>query len=230
MKQYMAQYMELNNALRRFPPGNDQANQMLPEDEIIEHAEAAIPNTWKQQMFLQNFDPLEHTLQELVEFCQRMEMAEDIQQDVFKKGQTATDQKGGKGDGSSLNRSNGKRKTAEKHCMYHGNNTTHDTSDCKVLKAQADKMRAQREANPPPNKRTKYNDNKWKRENNKSDNTNGSNNQKELYSLMEKLTNKVEALEEANRKRPAGEAFNIEEEIMDDIDNDFNIGTNETVE
>jgi hypothetical protein len=40
----------------------------------------------------------------------------------------------------------------------------------------------------------------------------------------------VEALEEANRKRPAGEAFNIEEEIMDDIDNDFNIGTNETVE
>jgi hypothetical protein len=40
---------------------------MLPEDEIIEYAKAAIPNTWKQQMFIQKFDPLEHTLQELVE-------------------------------------------------------------------------------------------------------------------------------------------------------------------
>jgi hypothetical protein len=115
----------------------------------------------------------------------------------------ATDQKGKKEDGSSLNRSNGKRKTAKKYCMYHRNNTTHDTPNCKVHKTQTDKMRAQREANPPPNKHAKYNDNKWKRENNnKSDNANGSN-QKELYSLMEKLTNKVEALEEANKKSHA---------------------------
>ena len=53
--QYFARFLELNSYLKRFPPFIGEKN-MLPDDEVLEHAEFLIPNLWQQQMVLHNFN------------------------------------------------------------------------------------------------------------------------------------------------------------------------------
>ena len=78
-----------------------------------------------------------------MEFCERIESSEEIYGSTHLSQKTNT--KNGAGNtGSILNaaRPPSKRKL-EKFCLYHGNNTTHLTDECKVLKAQAKRMAAQ---------------------------------------------------------------------------------------
>ena len=59
MKEYFHRYNELNDYLSYFNE-NGVAN-MLPEDEVKDHLEFAIPSKWRQQMTLQGFDPTTKT-------------------------------------------------------------------------------------------------------------------------------------------------------------------------
>ena len=82
MKAYYARFQELNRYLERFPPF--AARQKLPNDEVLEHMEFAIPNSWQKQMILQGFNAVEKTNDEFIEFCERIETAESIQGFVLK--------------------------------------------------------------------------------------------------------------------------------------------------
>ena len=42
----------------------------LDDDETKDIFFFGIPNSWQKQMILQDFDPLDHTLEELVDFCE----------------------------------------------------------------------------------------------------------------------------------------------------------------
>ena len=44
IRQYVARFSELNSYLESFPPYGE--NQCLPQDEVLEHLEFAIPNSW----------------------------------------------------------------------------------------------------------------------------------------------------------------------------------------
>ena len=46
-RDYCARYAELNKYLEDFPPFRGKA-QVLPEDEILEHLEFSIPNSWQR--------------------------------------------------------------------------------------------------------------------------------------------------------------------------------------
>jgi len=102
--------------------------QCLTPDEIIDILLFGTPKSWQRKMDRQGFDPLAKTVTEVVEFIERIKMSEDFNGDrkvaaVTKKGnnKTKAHYKGSSGaDGS-------------KHCMLHGNNNTHDTSECKAL-------------------------------------------------------------------------------------------------
>ena len=43
--------------------------------DIVEHS---IPNSWHKEMMVQGFDPVEHSLQELQEFCEWLETTEEM--------------------------------------------------------------------------------------------------------------------------------------------------------
>ena len=50
----------------------------LDDDEIMDILEFSVPNSWKRQMVLQDFDPLDSTQAQFVNFCQQMEMPSTI--------------------------------------------------------------------------------------------------------------------------------------------------------
>ena len=76
MREFMARVEELNHDLRYFPLFVVGAR--LLEDELLDIYENGVPNSWQKQFLLQGFDPIEHTKQEFLEFCKRLEATEDI--------------------------------------------------------------------------------------------------------------------------------------------------------
>ena len=153
IRDYFARYEELNDYLESFPPFGP--NQRLPNDEVMEHAEFAIPNSWQKQMVLQGFNVADHTMDEFIEFCERLEFGESIFDTTHNKKsrQMTHTQKGKNGTNSTRNegkfnynnnynsnKNQGNKRKTSHYCLYHGSNTTHNTDDCKVLKAQAERM------------------------------------------------------------------------------------------
>ena len=65
-----ARYAEKNKYLEEFPPFRGK-QQVLPEDEILEHLEFAIQNSWQKQMVLRGFNTLERSTDDFIEFCER---------------------------------------------------------------------------------------------------------------------------------------------------------------
>ena len=133
-------FAELNKYLESFPPYQGES-QSLPKDEVLEHLEFTIPNNWQKQMVLQGFSTMEHSVEEFIEFCERLEFGEEVY-DSTHTSQKANTKNGARETGSKQsagNSSNYKRKF-DKYCLYHGSNNTHVTDECKVLKAQAEKM------------------------------------------------------------------------------------------
>ena len=66
MREFLARLNELNGYLPYFPDGTEASK--LPDDELIDIGEYACPASWQKQMFLQGFDPLEHTLLDFLDF------------------------------------------------------------------------------------------------------------------------------------------------------------------
>jgi hypothetical protein len=90
-REFAARVSELNQYLKQFPPF--EYNQELDEDEIIDILEFGIPHSWQNYMVLQGFDPMESTLAELVDFCERREFTEGNKTETAKsnKGKTSSD-------------------------------------------------------------------------------------------------------------------------------------------
>jgi len=63
----MTQLVEINQLLNKFPPF--EQNQALPEDKLLVNAKFVVPAMWQQTMVILVFDPLEHTINEFIEFC-----------------------------------------------------------------------------------------------------------------------------------------------------------------
>ena len=126
-------------------------------------------------MDCQGLDPLASTPHEAATFMERIEMSEDF--DSHKKTTKVMPGKGKKKSGYAKGNSDA---DGSKHCMLHGNNNTHDTSECKTLMAQAKKLKG----NNGANQKGKGSNKSWK--NKAKDNTNDS--KKELAALIKKVT------------------------------------------
>ena len=127
---------------------------MLDDQEIVDILEFSIPPGWKKTMRVQGFRAVNHTASELVHFCERLEGIEGKPPANSKKGkpsqnsQTKESSTGAKSrakSGASGNKPSDKKR-ASKYCPLHDTNG-HDMSECKVMLAQAKKMRANFETN-----------------------------------------------------------------------------------
>jgi len=138
--------------ITRLPPDFNDA-QMLSEDKIIDILLFGTPKSWQREMDRQGFDPLASSPWEVVAFMERIKMPEDFNGDrkVTKVAQ-------GKGKKKSNFVKGNSDADGSKHCVLHGNNNTHDASECKTLIAQAKKLKG----NNGANQKSKSGNKSWK--------------------------------------------------------------------
>ena len=205
-REYMARFVEMNEYLREFP-GYEEGKE-LQADDIMDIAEFGVPATWQRQMVVHGFDPLDHTVAEFVEFCERMEYTE-TESDGKSNGQKAKTDPKEPNDGKSHAKSSAeasykkKRKVRvddedEKYCEYH-QVYGHSTGECKVVLAQAKKMRSNWEAK----KGYGY---QYPKKNEKSQ-------KQELNSMVEDMVGRALKKSMSGKKRKSDKevSFNIEE-------------------
>ena len=108
------------------PFGTDQK---LTPDEITEVLMYGLPNSWKNEMQRQGFDPLEKSRKEFLDFCQRLEDIPDFHPTAPKSKKTSV-AKNGKKPRVSFDKSSEK-----KYCKMHGEGN-HSTSECRTIKNQ----------------------------------------------------------------------------------------------
>ena len=131
--------------LPRMPPNfNDQ--QKLGADEITDILLHAFPASWSGEMERQGFDPFTKHPIEILEFCERIEAAEQISTPV--KNQGGSNQK----KGSPNKKSSGKGSSGEHYCIHHGKNSTHSTNDCRTLQQQSKKLKGSNSSGDYKNK------------------------------------------------------------------------------
>jgi len=136
VKTYLMNIMRINlQQIPRLPP-NFSAAQSLSDVEIVDILLFGMPKIWQREMDRQQFDPLANTSVDLVAFMECIEMSEDFDGD--KKTTKVVASKGKKKSGFAKGNLDA---DGSKYCMLHGNNNTHDTSECKTLMAQAKKLK-----------------------------------------------------------------------------------------
>lgn len=191
-----------------FAPG-----QSLPEDELIDIVLNGIPKSWTREMDKQDFDPMEKTFRQVIDFCQRMEASEDFEPSATTK---TTDNKGSKN-----SKSNKKPKASgggsDYECMFHGKNNTHSTEDCLVLKNQVKSLKGDGGKSPSKNKT-------WKR----NADENKTKTRKELAAFVRKQARKelhafAKKRKESSKKEDSDDESSGSLNAMDNIDlSDFN--------
>jgi hypothetical protein len=247
MREYLARVDELNNDLRYFP--SFVMGARLVEDELLDIYEFGVPATWQKQFLLHGFDPLEHTKQEFLEFCERLEATEDIFEErhgVKRKAYPSERYKVKEGKSALANRPSGYARNnnnkTTKFCRLHGQQQSHTTGDCKVLLDQADKMKATWKTQPQQyNKKRPFNKKPYQKYGER-DNKKRDFNSIEISSEIEKGVEKRfqqqldNFMASVSKTEPPTlkdntldlENFNYEEDILSDFDEKTKIEDNES--
>ena len=167
-----------NEEMNNLPPF--AADQYLRQDEIIDIVLNGVPRSWTREMDKLDFDPIEKTLVEVIQFCERMEASEDFE--PARNGNKTNDNKKSKS-GSSHKSSGGSVPRKENQfCLLHGNNPTHATDKCHVLKKQAENLRNRSDDRKPTASKNKT----WRRDADKAT----SSSKKELATFVRKQARK----------------------------------------
>ena len=156
---------ELNNYLGLFP-GPD-SNTPLGEGDLIDILVRMVPTVWRESMMTANFEPMHHTLLEVVEYFEQLEVIESVKK--AREPQKSKKDKSEKKDqskGKSQKFDKKKKKTFKKRkreesssdeeepkkfCSYckknNGPHWTHNTPDCRIKKSARRRSQNAKELN-----------------------------------------------------------------------------------
>jgi hypothetical protein len=154
VREYWANFARINDEEIPLMPPNFNNSQSLEADEVKDILLFALPKSWQSDMNKQNFDPFEGTVQELIEFAERMETAEALD---GKKPSNHVSNKGN--DKKRSSSSNYKDKSGQLYCLLHGKGN-HGTDECNAMKSQAKKMKTSHSSNS--NSNSNYKSKSWK--------------------------------------------------------------------
>jgi hypothetical protein len=151
--EFMNRLVKINEYLPLFPPFSN--NGKLSIEEIMVIAEFATPSQWQKAMVFYGFNPTKRTPLKFVEFCKRLEYAKvgNHNQPKAKGQNNLKNVNDGKSQASKTHNNNSQGKREDSYCEYHGVHG-HSTGECKVVLAQAKKMRANWESRGQPGSRT----------------------------------------------------------------------------
>ena len=132
VRSYVQHIRRMNNEeLPNMPPFGQ--NQNLGADELLDIVLFGTPKAWQREMDRQGFDPIASNLNAVLEFMENIEAAEAFDGDKKPaaksngKKSTTAPKNGGKTNGSTPK------------CLLHGYG--HATEDCKVLQAEAKRLK-----------------------------------------------------------------------------------------
>jgi hypothetical protein len=111
----------------------------LTDDELLDIVLFGTPKSWQKEMERQGFDPMEHTLTEVVGFMEQIEASE-----AFDPKPPANDKSKDKSQGKAKGnrpRNNTDNSRQDLFCVYHGHGN-HTSDQCSVLKALAAQKKA----------------------------------------------------------------------------------------
>lgn len=210
--EFVNRLVEINEQINEFPPdraeaGADNGGNKLPDDELMDIAEFAVPATWQRTMVMHNFDPTSHTPSEFVEFCERIEFAEGVDNNnnnTKSEPKAQRDSKKRDSGGQVRAKSSERGKDKGKWCLLH-KTTSHSTEECKVVNKQIENMRGQWEAANPDRYASK-------RQRTNSGGTHNNKKKSESFNIEELIGNKIQELFKAQMsKKTEKDSFNIEE-------------------
>ena len=124
-----------NEELRILPPFKE--SNRLSEEDVIDIITNALPRRWLKEMDRMDFDPMDKSINELVDFCQRMESSEEMDKDsnVAKNKENSTKSKKKAKTGNGFSKSSKKGEyipKTDKHCAVHGA-CGHTSEECRTL-------------------------------------------------------------------------------------------------
>ena len=223
IRTYVARVREMNDDFPLYPPFDKDAS--LPDDELADIIEAGIPNSWQKAMLLHNFDVADKSTDELVEFCERLETAEEIYGGTHHPNKKRTRSNGNPKDAkkngskhsakykSHFNKKN--RHDDDKDCPLHKDGT-HTQQECKVLNQQAENMRNIAQVHWDKNARWQrkkpYGNKTWKRPKDDDKKPNDLNTMIETI-VEKKLSQKRKSTDDDNGANRSG-TFSIEQLSM----------------
>jgi hypothetical protein len=148
IRAYVSHFMRINNEELELLPPFTVANK-LDCSEMAEIWQYAIPASWNKKLQEQGKDPVLMSASQFITATEYIESAEtDFDKDPKK-------------DKSSKKKDDKKSSGGTKYCKVHGQNKTHDTANCKVIKGQGSGAKSY-EKKPFSKNKT------WNRDSNKS--------------------------------------------------------------
>ena len=137
VKEFHNHLQRINNLeLPKLPP-RFSADQKLADDEVIDIVLHAVPNKWQVELQRKGIDPYDlHNSHLLCAKLENIEAAEELDNTAPRNGSNNNNAK--KNNSAKKNPKSSKAdKSKDKgqfYCLHHGENNTHDTNDCFVLK------------------------------------------------------------------------------------------------
>lgn len=161
VRTYMQHLLRINlSELPELPPFRD--TNSIGDDELMDIILHGTPKSWQNEMERQGFDPIEHTLNEVVTFMERIEATEDFE---GRKSQ-------GKNTSNKSTKNPKKRAPDDQdqqYCMLHGYGN-HSTEDCKVLQGMIKRQKTSKGRDDDDKPRFK--NKTWNRKTNEAKNKN----------------------------------------------------------
>ena len=78
VRTWISRLSEINIMLKKEFPPKFSTEQILDDIEFIEILKFSIPDTWRAKMVDQNFISANHTLTEVIEFCEKEQIIETM--------------------------------------------------------------------------------------------------------------------------------------------------------
>ena len=204
---FVSRVQTINRYFKYFPG----MARIMPDDELVEILLAATPNKWQTELHRQGFQFETCTVVELKERLERMETCEHLSGESTSSSSQNRQGQGGRQDNSSgsfngnaartqrgrrgnKRRNNGNDNDEKVPCMLHGT-TDHTTEECKVLKAQAKRMRGAWDTNRTTGRPRRNRNNTYNRNGHSNRDSNSTEEIHVIRNDIGKLSKKLERLE-----------------------------------
>jgi hypothetical protein len=168
IREYVARVREINSWFPAYPvnDGDEVLPTRLDDDKLLDLLEFGTPNSWKKEMVKQGFAFTTKTIQEFVEFCERLEICEATNPTLTNNNRNDNNhpdksQKGKRGTKSYKRKDQASEDGSQKYkkaknsfwFMQHGENSTHNTNKCEYIKSQLKRLNGTYNAQHPSKKK-----------------------------------------------------------------------------
>ena len=134
VKDFVEQVVTMKELLTCFPDASPTVpTAKIPDNKILDLLESEMPISWQRHMVLHGFDPMDRTIAELVNFCERIKLTKELPTGKkTSRGKTGKDHNKGSKKGVKKRKPKGEM-SSPYNCILHGPNKTHSIEDCCAL-------------------------------------------------------------------------------------------------